>query len=123
MAADACAKAGLNLTCFSPETTARLKKMLPPHNSCFNPVDLACGADEGKLNALISAILEDQNTHALLLLLSSTMPMEVKKKRHSHRQYPCMGKYPGKPDPEHPLRPAAPAGKTRLMLFSWWSKY
>ncbi|MCK6454701.1 MAG: bifunctional acetate--CoA ligase family protein/GNAT family N-acetyltransferase [Alphaproteobacteria bacterium] len=80
MAVDALAEAGGRLAALRPDTMERLNAVLPPTWSHDNPVDIIGDADGSRYAAAVSAVLEDRNADALLVLncpTAITSPLEA----------------------------------------------
>ena len=80
MAADWANEMGIELPPLSPQTFARLERVLPPAWSRDNPVDLLEDADVGRYREAIEACLEDPAADGLLVILapqSMTEPANV----------------------------------------------
>lgn len=69
IAADALAANGLGLASLSPETTSRLRELLPPAASSQNPVDMLAAASPEQYAGCLSLLLEDKQVHGALVIL------------------------------------------------------
>jgi acyl-CoA synthetase (NDP forming)/GNAT superfamily N-acetyltransferase len=72
LAADACARHGLNLPELSEHTHATLEQLLPPHASLHNPIDTTAGADAVTFGACLDAVLADSTVHAVIAIVAPT---------------------------------------------------
>ncbi len=70
MATDAAVERGLELATFAPETTARLKRPLPPTANLNNPIDLIGDARDDRYAAALEAVLDDPNVDQVLVILT-----------------------------------------------------
>ena len=68
MAADTCAKCGLDVVKLSDKTLSTLKKILPPWWNPGNPVDMVAGNIEGAMRKVLEVLLEAPETDCILLL-------------------------------------------------------
>lgn len=71
VATDACAEAGLSLARLTQDTVDRLKSVLPPYASLFNPVDVISDAPPERIVAATAAVLADPSVHSVLVVASS----------------------------------------------------
>jgi len=68
VAADRCEAEGLELASFSDDTSAELKKLLPPHTIKSNPVDLGFIANEVEVcGEVIELVFKDRNVDAVVI--------------------------------------------------------
>ncbi|SDN31794.1 acetyltransferase [Desulfonauticus submarinus] len=72
MAADICENSKLQMTRLSAETIQKLKQILPGYAALYNPIDIIGDADAKRYLDTIDVIVDDPNTHAILVLLSPT---------------------------------------------------
>jgi acetyltransferase len=72
MAADACEKSSLNMASIHPSTVKKLKEVLPPYASAYNPVDIAGDAKAQCFGDALQVVLADENIHAVLVMLTPT---------------------------------------------------
>ncbi|WP_462325585.1 acetate--CoA ligase family protein [Desulfoplanes sp.] len=72
MAADACEKSALNMASIALSTVNKLKEVLPPYASPYNPIDIAGDADSKCFGNALEVVLEDDNIHAVLVMLTPT---------------------------------------------------
>jgi acetyltransferase len=72
LAADACARTGLNLPRPGSATIGRLAEALPGFASLYNPVDILGDAGPERYRAGASILLSDPQIHALLALCTPT---------------------------------------------------
>ncbi|MGC3965270.1 MAG: GNAT family N-acetyltransferase [Rhodocyclaceae bacterium] len=80
MAADRAGDLGIPLAQLSPDTLARLNKVLPPHWSLSNPIDLIGDSDPARYATALEALLQDDGVDGVLCLLTPqamTRPTEV----------------------------------------------
>ncbi|MFQ5826180.1 MAG: acetate--CoA ligase family protein [Dehalococcoidia bacterium] len=82
LAADACARHGMELASLSSRTRAKLAELLPPWLGASNPVDLGPSAftpwgSKEVMRQSLEALLTDPGVDAVLLVVS-TNPMEVR---------------------------------------------
>ena len=98
MAADWANEINIELPPLSPQTFARLERVLPPAWSRDNPVDLLEDADVGRYREAIEACLEDPAADGLLVILapqSMTEPTEIARslaaatRRHTKHVFAC----------------------------------
>ncbi|WP_022852461.1 acetate--CoA ligase alpha subunit [Thermodesulfatator atlanticus] len=72
VAADACENSALELPSLSSETVEKLRKVLPPYASFYNPVDITGDADAARYEKTLEVLIEDQRLNGLLVILSRT---------------------------------------------------
>lgn len=80
MAADRAGDLNIPLAQLSTDTLTRLDKILPPHWSLDNPIDLIGDSDPDRYAAALAALLDDDNVDGVLCLLTPqamTRPLEV----------------------------------------------
>jgi acetyltransferase len=70
MATDACVRFGLELSAFQPETTAHLRKGLPPTANLHNPVDVIGDAQHDRYEHVLGSVLADPNVDGLIVILT-----------------------------------------------------
>ncbi|MCF8030043.1 MAG: acetate--CoA ligase family protein [Desulfohalobiaceae bacterium] len=75
MTADACERSKLHMARLSQETMEKMQGFLPSFASLHNPVDIIGDADAKRYKLASETVLEDQNVHALLILLTPTATM------------------------------------------------
>ena len=68
VAADTCAKCGLDVVQLSEKTLSTLTKILPPWWNPGNPVDMVAGNIEGAMRKVVEVLLEAPETDCILLL-------------------------------------------------------
>jgi acetyltransferase len=68
MAADALIAGGGKLAKLEPETVEKLGKVLPPHWSKANPIDILGDAKAGRYEAAVTSCLGDKNVDGLLII-------------------------------------------------------
>ncbi|OAG28439.1 acetate--CoA ligase alpha subunit [Thermodesulfatator autotrophicus] len=76
IAADACEKSSLELPTLSAETIEKLRQVLPPYASFYNPVDITGDADAERYKKALSLLLEDKTLNGLLVILSRTATVD-----------------------------------------------
>lgn len=79
LATDSCIRYGLNIANFHPGTVKNLKKILPPTASLNNPVDMIAEAKHEQYEASLREILNDNNVHSAIIILTATPFTDVKK--------------------------------------------
>ena len=78
LAADACARAGLEVATLPQETIAELDGFLPPWWSRSNPVDLVAGLREGALMKSLETLLRCPKLDGVILLgIMAALPVEL----------------------------------------------
>jgi acetyltransferase len=70
MATDAAIEHGLALAQFSEDTTARLKKTMPPTANLKNPVDVIGDARDDRYTAALEAMYEDDAVQQIMVILT-----------------------------------------------------
>ena len=70
MATDACVRQGLQLAELSEATRQTLKAVLPAAASVKNPVDVLGDAQHDRFQATLEAVLQDDNTDGLIIILT-----------------------------------------------------
>lgn len=70
MATDRAVDIGLEVTQLSDHTISQLNKMLPPHWSGANPVDIIGDATPSRFKAALEICLQDSNTDGILVMLT-----------------------------------------------------
>ena len=70
LATDACEKAGLELPLLEYEIRRELQKLLPPHSSLNNPLDVLGDADENRYRVALEAGLKSDNVDGLIVILT-----------------------------------------------------
>ncbi|QJA05277.1 CoA-binding protein [Thermosulfurimonas marina] len=76
IAADACERSALELPSLSGKTVKRLRRLLPPHASFYNPVDLLGDADEERYFEVLKVLTQEKEVDALLVILSRTATID-----------------------------------------------
>jgi len=79
MAADAVETFGLELARFERETIEKLKDVLPPEASIYNPVDVIGDADADRFGIAARIISEDRNVGAIIAILTPTARIDFDK--------------------------------------------
>ena len=77
LAADACERSSLHLTPTRKETADRLREFLPPTASVYNPIDIIGDATHDRYEKTLDVIVNDEFTHAVLILLTPTAAVEA----------------------------------------------
>lgn len=83
IATDSVERNGLHMARFSKETIEKMRQHLPVEASLYNPVDVLGDARADRFNVALEAVLEDEQTDSLLLLLSPTAVTEPEKTAES----------------------------------------
>ena len=79
MAADAIERYNLTLASFTKKTHDHLRSTLPPIASIYNPVDIIGDAGEDRYYKSLKLILQDPHVDAVLVILTPTAVIDVKK--------------------------------------------
>ncbi len=79
LATDSCIHYGLNIAPLSKKTKNTLKSILPPTASLNNPIDLIAEAQHEQYEATLKAMLNQNNIHSALVILTPTAFTEVEK--------------------------------------------
>ncbi|MDI6790943.1 MAG: acetate--CoA ligase, partial [Thermodesulfobacteriota bacterium] len=77
IAADACDRSNLILASLNKETVDKLRKILPPIASFYNPVDIIGDAGAERYRDTLAVIQADDQVHAILVLLTPTAMVDV----------------------------------------------
>lgn len=77
LAADACGNSGLIMATLSPSSLQRLKDILPPYASLYNPIDIIGDANAERYAQTLEIVLQDERVHSVMVLLSPTAAVEV----------------------------------------------
>ncbi|MDO9463538.1 MAG: acetate--CoA ligase family protein, partial [Deltaproteobacteria bacterium] len=77
IAADACDHSNLILASLNKETIDKLRKILPPIASFYNPVDIIGDAGAERYRDTLAIIQADDQVHAILILLTPTAMVDV----------------------------------------------
>jgi len=77
IAADACEKADLQLVPLHKETVEGLRTFLPPFASFYNPVDILGDATAERYEKALSAVVQDEKVHGVIVLLTPTAVVDV----------------------------------------------
>jgi acyl-CoA synthetase (NDP forming)/GNAT superfamily N-acetyltransferase len=72
LAADACARAGLELPALAPETRAELNRLLPATASLANPVDTTAGVSADTFAACLRALIADPGMDGVIAISAPT---------------------------------------------------
>jgi acetyltransferase len=70
IATDSVERSGLKMARFDKETITRLREALPPEANIYNPVDVLGDARTDRYRSALQAVLADENTDCVLVLLS-----------------------------------------------------
>lgn len=70
IAADESEKAGLTMARLSEQTIKALQETLPAFASLYNPVGVMNNADEKRITQTVDIVLQDPNTHSVLVLIT-----------------------------------------------------
>ncbi len=70
LAADACEKMGLELPLLEHEIREELRKLMPPHASLNNPLDVLGDADENRYRLAVEAGLKSNNVDGIIVILT-----------------------------------------------------
>jgi acetyltransferase len=102
IATDSVEEYGMQMARFSKETIERMRKVLPPEANLYNPVDVLGDARTGRYRDSLEAVLDDENTDCVLVLLSPaavTEPVETSKAmvelQQKYRKKPIFAAYMG----------------------------
>jgi acetyltransferase len=74
MATDACAKAGVTLAGFAPETVKALSAVLPAAAALYNPVDILGDARPERYAETLRIVANDPGVHSILVILTPQAP-------------------------------------------------
>jgi acetyltransferase len=77
IAADACDRSNLILASLNKETVDKLRKILPPIASFYNPVDIIGDASAERYRETLAIIQADDQVHAIMVLLTPTAMVDV----------------------------------------------
>lgn len=77
IAADACDHSNLILASLSKETVDKLREILPPMASFYNPVDIIGDAGADRYRETLAVIQSDDQVQAILVLLTPTARVDV----------------------------------------------
>lgn len=94
LAADACEKMGLNLPLLEYEIRENLRKLIPPHASLNNPLDVLGDADEKRYRLALEAGLKSDNVDGIIVILT---PQAVTPSEEVARVVVELGKGSSKP--------------------------
>lgn len=104
LATDASIECGLKLAKFTDETTALLKKGLPPTANIKNPVDVIGDARTDRYNAAMSAAFQDPDVDGVFVILTPQSMTEIDliarevAKVSSHYKKPVYASFMGEAD-------------------------
>lgn len=92
IATDCVEKSGLKMTTFTKQTIDKLREVLPAEANVYNPVDVLGDAGTDRYRAALEAVLKDENTDSVLVLLSPTATNEPEETAKAiielHQKYP-----------------------------------
>ncbi|WP_022660557.1 acetate--CoA ligase family protein [Paucidesulfovibrio longus] len=77
LAADDCARFGLNMARPEQRTVERLQAFLPPYAGFYNPFDIIGDADAARFRKALEIVIDDPMTHSLLVILTPTPQADV----------------------------------------------
>ncbi len=76
LTADASERQGLHLPSLERDTVERLRQILPPYASFYNPVDVLGDADAERYEKVLSLLLKEKDINALIVILSTTATID-----------------------------------------------
>jgi len=76
MAADAIDSCGLEAANFRENTIRRLRELLPPEASFYNPVDVLGDADATRFGEAVKIVAEDEDTGVIIAILTPTAQID-----------------------------------------------
>ncbi len=79
LATDSCIHYGMNIAPLSQKTKNTLRSILPPTASLNNPIDLIAEAQHEQYEATLKAMLNQNNIHSALVILTPTAFTDVEK--------------------------------------------
>lgn len=79
MAADAIDDFNLELANFQKDTIKKLKGLLPPEASIYNPVDILGDADAQRFGKTVHAVAEDEEVGGIITILTPTAQVDFDK--------------------------------------------
>jgi acetyltransferase len=79
LTADIADRSRLTVAELSQRTIARLQEFLPSYAAFYNPVDIIGDADAARYRRTLDVVAEDPMVHSLLVLLTPTASVEIKK--------------------------------------------
>jgi acetyltransferase len=94
LATDALIECGGKLADLSPETFDELSKLLPPHWSRGNPVDVLGDADASRYQKAVEIVARDENNNGVLVILA---PQAVTEPSETAKRLRAFAKLKGKP--------------------------
>ncbi|NPB09449.1 MAG: CoA-binding protein [Thermodesulfobacteria bacterium] len=92
IAADACEKSALELPTLGAETVQKLREILPPHASFYNPVDVLGDADAERYFQVLRVLVEDPQLHSFIVILSRTATVDPREVAQGLKEF--VGKKP-----------------------------
>jgi acetyl coenzyme A synthetase (ADP forming)-like protein len=98
LAADACEANGLEIVTLTPETTAKLRAILPAEASLGNPIDMIASAPPATYRQVIDLVLRDPNVDSVIAIYIPVLATDA-------------------PDTAAAIRGAATGGKTIIATF------
>ncbi|MCP2261234.1 Acyl-CoA synthetase (NDP forming) [Streptoalloteichus tenebrarius] len=111
LAADACARHGLDLPELDPRTRDALRRLVPDHASVANPVDTTAGVTDEVFVRCLRAVLDDPGVDAVLVLAAPTAvtnPVDDVASAVADSDKPVFAVHVGQLDVVRPLRPSGP---------------
>jgi acetyl coenzyme A synthetase (ADP forming)-like protein len=78
LAADSCEANGLSLANLSPETTSRLREILPAAASVGNPIDMIASASADQYRAALELVLADEGVDSVIAIYIPVLPTEAR---------------------------------------------
>ncbi len=79
IATDSVEEYGMQMASFDKNTVERMRKLLPSEANIYNPVDVLGDARTGRYHDSIQAVLDDENTDCVLVLLAPAAVTEPEK--------------------------------------------
>ncbi len=102
LATDQIENIGLQMACFTTETSKKLRSFLPPEASIYNPVDVLGDADAGRYSFALGKVLNDPQVEGVIALLCPSAmvdPLEIaraiKNTWHDNPQKPLLTVFMG----------------------------
>lgn len=77
LATDAAVRYGLRLASFTPETTQRLRELLPPTINVANPVDMTGEPNEQRYDTIVRTVLADPNVQGVIVIAAPHILMSL----------------------------------------------
>ncbi len=92
IAADACEKSSLEIPTLRAELVEKLRQILPPHASFYNPIDVLGDADAQRYFEVLRVLVEEPQLNAFLIILSRTATVDPEEVAKGLREF--VGKKP-----------------------------